>query len=132
MPTAPNLGTTLRQALDSMREGFQVIGFDFTYVYVNPQAALHGRRTPQELHGKTMMECYPGIETTPLFVELKRCMAERASAIFENEFEFPDGSRRWFEVRIEPVPDGVCVHSIDIQRRKDAEAALLRFKDEIS
>jgi PAS domain S-box-containing protein len=127
-----NLGAVLRHALDALQEGFQIISVDFTYLYVNPQAASHGRRAPDELLGRKMHECYPGIEETPLFAELKRCMATRTSSIFENEFMFPDGERRWFEVRIQPVPDGLCVYSLDIQRRKDAEAALLRFRDQLT
>jgi PAS domain S-box-containing protein len=126
-----DVGTILRHALDTLREGFQIISPDFRYLYVNPQAAAHGRRTPEELNGRTMEECYPGITDTPLFAELRRCMTTRTSAVFENEFEFADGKRRWFEVRVAPVPDGVCVYSIDIQKRKDAEAALLRMKDQL-
>jgi PAS domain-containing protein len=126
------LGVVLRHALDALHEGFQIIGFDFTYLYVNPQAASHARRAPGELLGQKMEACYPGIEQTPLFAELKRCMGTRTSSVFENEFTFPDGERRWFEVRIQPVPDGLCVYSLDIQRRKDAEAALLRFKDQLT
>jgi PAS domain S-box-containing protein len=132
-PTGPsdNVGQVLRQALDHLREGFQIIGFDFIYLYVNPQAAAHGRRTPEDLCGRTMEECYPGIEKTPVFAELKRCMANRTGSIFENEFEFPDGSKRWFELRIAPVPDGLCIYSLDIQKRKEAEAALYRLKDQL-
>ena len=126
-----DVGLILRHALDTLREGFQIISPDFRYLYVNPQAAAHGRRTPEELNGRTMMECYPGIQETPLFVELSRCMRTRTASVFENEFEFPDGGRRWFEIRIAPVPDGVCIYSIDIQKRKDAEAALLRLKDQL-
>jgi PAS domain S-box-containing protein len=127
-----DVGTILRHALDTLREGFQIIGPDFRYLYVNPQAAAHGRRSPEELNGRTMEECYPGIRETPMFAELQRCMTARTSSVFENEFEFPDGSRRWFEVRIAPVPDGVCIYSIDIQKRKEAEAALLRIKDKLT
>jgi PAS domain S-box-containing protein len=127
-----DVGTMLRHALDTLREGFQIIGPDFRYLYVNPQAAAHGQRTPEELNGRTMEECYPGIQDTPLFAELSRCMKSRQPAVFENEFAFADGTRRWFEIRVAPVPDGVCVYSIDIQKRKNAEAALLRFKDQLA
>ena len=130
--SSDDLGALLRHALDALQEGFQIISFDFRYLYVNPQAASHGRRAPAELLGRRMEECYPGIEKTPLFAELKRCMTMRTSSVFENEFVFPNGERRWFEVRVQPVPDGLCVYSLDIQRRKDAEAALLRFKDQLT
>ncbi len=114
----------VKNTLDSLLEGFQIIAHDWTYLYVNPAAAHHGRRSPVELHGRRMLEVYPGIEDTPLFAVLKRCMMERNATSLENLFTFPDHTTRWFEIRVEPVPEGICVHSVDIQDRKDAEAAL--------
>jgi len=111
----------VRVSLDYLREGFQIIGFDWTYVYVNPAAARHGRRGPEELIGRPMSEMYPGIERTPIFEVMRKCMAERTTHVLENEFTFPDGSRRWFELRIQPVPTGICVYSSDIDDRKRRE-----------
>jgi PAS domain S-box-containing protein len=113
-----------RRTLDSLLEGFQIITHDWTYLYVNPAAARHGRHSPDELHGRRMWEVYPGIEDTPLFVVLKRCMMARKATSLENLFTFPDHTTRWFEIRVEPVPEGICVHSVDIQDRKNAEVAL--------
>lgn len=110
-----------RETLDHLLEGFQIIGPDWRYLYVNPVAAGHGRTTPDQLHGKTMMEAYPGIESTPLFAALQRCMTERVADRLENHFQFADAPPRWFELRVEPVPEGLCVHSIDIEDRKRAE-----------
>jgi PAS domain S-box-containing protein len=108
----------VRLALDSLREGFQIISFNWTYVYVNPAAARHGRRDAGDLIGKPMVDAYPGIDRTPLFAVLKKCMEERRSEVMENEFTFPDGSTRWFEVRVQPVPAGICIYSSDIDDRK--------------
>lgn len=108
----------VRLALDSLREGFQIISSNWTYVYVNPAAARHGRRDAADLIGKPMVEAYPGIDRTPLFAVLRRCMEERRSEVLENEFTFPDGHTRWFELRIQPVPAGICIYSSDIDDRK--------------
>ncbi|MGE5242747.1 MAG: two-component system sensor histidine kinase NtrB [Betaproteobacteria bacterium] len=113
-----------RQTLDCLLEGFQIIGPDWRYVYVNPAAAAHGRRAPDELIGSLMWEVYPSIRETPLFALLARCMAERTDASLENRFTFPDGTERWFELRVQPVPEGVCVLSVDIEDRKAIEARL--------
>lgn len=118
------MGDPVRTTLDHLIEGFQIIDPQWRYVYVNPVAAGHGRTTPEQLEGRTMMEAYPGIDGTPLFAILRRCMSERTSERMENLFEFPNGSKRWFELRIEPVPDGLCIHSVDIDDRKRAEAAI--------
>jgi two-component system, cell cycle sensor histidine kinase and response regulator CckA len=113
----------VRVSLDCLREGFQIIGFDWTYVYVNPAAARHGRRTPAELIGRPISEMYPGIEQTALFEVMRKCMAERSTHLLENQFTFPDGSQRWFELRIQPVPTGICVYSSDVDDRKRRELA---------
>src|SRR4051812_33249922 len=99
----------VRLSLDSLREGFQIIGFEWTYVYVNPAAARHGRREASELIGQPISEMYPGIERTPLFEVMRKCMAERSTHIIENQFTFADGTRRWFELRVQPVPSGICI-----------------------
>lgn len=111
----------VRVSLDCLREGFQIIGFDWTYVYVNPAAARHGRRGSEELIGQPLSEMYPGIERTAVFEVMRKCMAERTTHVMENEFTFPDGSRRWFELRIQPVPAGICLYSSDIDDRKRRE-----------
>jgi two-component system cell cycle sensor histidine kinase/response regulator CckA len=108
----------IRRALDCLAEGFQIIDSDWKYVYVNPAAARHGRRDATELAGKPMAEAYPGIDRTPLFAVLRTCMDERTSRVVENQFTFPDGSTRWFELRIQPVPVGICIYSSDIEARK--------------
>jgi PAS domain S-box-containing protein len=108
----------VRLALDSLREGFQVIGADWRYIYVNPAAARHGRRPAEQLAGKLMAEAYPGIDKTPLFDVLRECMEQRKGRVIENQFTFPDGTTRWFELRIQPVPGGICIYSTDIEDRK--------------
>ncbi len=108
----------LENILDSLLEGFQIIGFDWRYLYVNDAAAKHGHTTKEKMRGKTMMETYPGIEKTHMFSMLQKCKEERTSALLENEFTFPDGSKGWFELRMEPVPDGISILSVEITERK--------------
>ncbi len=47
----------LHGIVGSLREGLQVIDREWRYVFMNEAAAKHGRSTPQELLGRTMMEC---------------------------------------------------------------------------
>ncbi len=122
---------TYRQTLDHLLEGFQLLGPDWKYIYVNPAAATQGRTTPEALIGRSILEAYPGIEQSPLFAAMRRCMEEREPAAFENLFPFADGTARWFELRMEPVPDGICVHSIDIDDRKTAEKKLRALNEDL-
>ena len=109
------------RTLDNMLEGCQIIGRDWRYIYINKAAAKQGRQSIDQLLNRTMMEAYPGIENTELFYVLKRCMEEHIPHQMENRFENPDGSVGWFELSIEPVPEGLFILSIDVTRRKLAE-----------
>jgi two-component system cell cycle sensor histidine kinase/response regulator CckA len=111
--------------LDTVTEGFQIIGHDLRYLYVNDVVCRHGRRAREELLGRTMTEVYPGIEQTEMFGRLMFCMRERRPTGMENEFTFPDGKKGWFELRMEPVPEGVLILSADITSRKALETQFL-------
>lgn len=113
--------------LDNLIEGFQLISFDWRYLYVNDAVIKHSKYTKGELLGYTMMEKYPGIEKTAMFELLKVCMRERKSDYFENEFTYPDNSKGWFELRIQPVPEGLFILSIDITERKKIEENRIEY-----
>ncbi|WP_300354726.1 PAS domain-containing sensor histidine kinase [Fluviicola sp.] len=117
--------------LDSLLEGFQVIDYNWKYLYVNRTVASQGQSTIEHLIGKTMMECYPGIENTFMFSQLKKCMEERVTLQFENEFTQNDNTKGWFELRIEPIPEGVFILSTNITNRKRAEEELLQLKNDL-
>lgn len=120
-----------RTTLDNMLEGGQIIGFDWRYLYINKATTKQGRRAKEELLGHTMMEMYPGIEDTAVFTILRECMEKRTAHRMENEFSFPDGSKGWFELSIQPVPEGIFILSLDVTERKKAEEELLRERDKI-
>ncbi|MEX2048021.1 MAG: ATP-binding protein [Gemmatimonadota bacterium] len=122
-PTAPGL---LESVLDNLIEGLQIIGPDYRYLYLNGAAARHGRSTREALVGRTMMEAYPGIDTTEMFGTLRRCLENQTPAMMENAFVFLDGSLGWFELRFQPIPEGVVILSVDITDRKQAEITLGR------
>lgn len=122
-----NQNSNKETTLDNLIEGFQLIGFDWRYLYVNDAVVRHSKYTKDELLGYTMMEKYPGIEKTPMFDLLKICMEDRTSDFFENEFTYPDNTKGWFELRIQPVPEGLFILSIDISERKKAEEKRVEY-----
>lgn len=125
------VGDVARDVLESLHEGCQVIGFDYRYLFVNEAITRQGQRSKDDLLGRTMMECYASIETTPMFDVLRRCMSQRVPDRMENEFTFPDGSLGWFELRFVPVPQGVCVLSLDITEQKRSAAALAKTEEQL-
>lgn len=114
----------LEQMLDFMQEGLQIFDLQWRYVYLNRAAAEHGRRKPEDYSGRTLLDMYPGVENTPMFAQLEKSMRERTSARFDNHFTFPDGQTGWFELRVEPVPEGILLVSVDISQRLQLEAEL--------
>ena len=114
-----------RTTVDSLKEGFQVVGFDWRYLLVNDAVAQQGRRAKESLIGHTMMEMYPGIDETEMFGHLRRCMEQRVPHRMENEFVYPDGGTAWFELDIQPVDEGICILSQDVTDRKSAEEKLV-------
>ena len=121
----------LRQALDHMLEGIQIIGFDWRYIYVNNSFARHGKYPKEEFLGSTVMEKYPGIEQTEVYKVYQRCFNERVHIHMENKFVFPDNSVGWFELSFQPVPEGILILSIDITERKKNEEKILHINEEL-
>ena len=121
----------LQKTLNSMQEGYQLIDYDWRYVYLNKAAAEQGRRSKDELIGRTMMEIYPGIDRTEMFSRLEECMKTRIPDKMENKFTYPDGSTAWFELHIEPAPEGIMILSLDITKRKDAEEELNNYRQRL-
>ncbi|HVF69806.1 MAG TPA: MASE1 domain-containing protein [Xanthomonadales bacterium] len=116
-----------QSTLDNMSEGFQIIGFDFRYLYVNDAVAKQGKRTQDELLGHSMMEMYPGIEKTEVFKYLKKCLLERKPHEMDNKFVYQDGSEGWFRIKIEPISEGALILSIDITREKEVDEMKTEF-----
>jgi signal transduction histidine kinase len=120
----PAESALIRLSVDNLLEGVQVVGFDWQYLYLNATAAAQGRRSADQLVGRTMMACYPGIEHTPMFQVLERVMRRRSAERVVNQIDYGDGQARWFELRVEPVPNGICILSLDVTDRLAAEAQL--------
>jgi signal transduction histidine kinase len=78
-----------------------------------------------------MMESYPGIENTQMFATLRSCMTDRVPKRFENEFDYPDGSKGFFELLFEPIPEGVFILSTDITERKRSEETIHRMERQL-
>jgi two-component system, cell cycle sensor histidine kinase and response regulator CckA len=115
----------LRLSIDNLIEGVQVIGFDWVYRYVNATAAAHGRLSRDELVGQTVETCYPGIRGTSAFTALQRVMTTRVPERLVTDVVCA-GTPRSFELRIEPVPEGLLVLSLDVTDHRDTMRQFLQ------
>jgi PAS domain S-box-containing protein len=107
-----------QQTIDKMIDGVQIIGYDWRYLYVNDTVAMQGKLPKEEMLGRTMMERYPGIEKTKMFRMLQTCMKERVLLEMENEFNYPDGTKGWYKLSMQPSPEGILILSRDISDKK--------------
>jgi hypothetical protein len=121
----------LRDTIDVLREGIQILSPEWRYLYLNDAAARHGRSTREALLGKTMLECYPGIEATHDTVDQLRCFSrqeperapDREGAFVEVADDGPgmpaDAERHAFEPFFTTKEDGKPAHvGVGRQRRR--------------
>lgn len=102
---------------DHMLEGVQVVDFEYRYLYLNKVVVEQAKSSLEELLHQKMIEKFPGIDQSPMFSLLKQCMEERSPQTLLNEFDHIDGSKGYFELRMQPVPEGVLILSIDETQR---------------
>lgn len=111
-----------RFLLQNMREGILIVNYEWRCLFANTSLIKQSRHSrEEELLGYTLMEKFPGIELTPLFNILENCMQNRIQEIFETEFAFPDGSKGWFKLSVQPVPEGLFILVAEITEQKKAE-----------
>ncbi len=125
--TAASAGNLWHAAMDAMLEGCQILAHDWRYLYVNPAAERHNRRPASELLGQCYADMWPGITETTVYAEIRRALVERVPGTMLNEFEYPDGQHGWFELRFEPVPEGVLILSVDVTARRRDELRIEHF-----
>jgi len=113
--------------MDHLVEGSQIIGRDYTYLYLNDSAVRHAKLPREALIGRRMADVYPGIDATPMFALLKACMERGESAEMDNAFSYPDGTTGFFQLRFEPVPEGVWILSTDVTDKRRAEARIVHL-----
>ena len=120
-----------RRTLDSMLEGFQILSPEWRFLYANDAVAKQTGMSKTELIGLALNEVYADIENSDVFPVLKRCMARRESTRMESRLQFAGGIKGWFELSIQPVPQGLSVLTLDITERKKAEAKLINYQAQL-
>ena len=120
-----------RSTLDTILEGCQLIGFDWRYLYLNPAAEVQSGKPNVEMLGRKLQDVWPGVENSKVYVLLQQCMNERISVHAETKVEFTNGKKAWFDVRAQPVPEGIFVLSADISERKRAERVLQEMNESL-
>ncbi|MDM4766466.1 ATP-binding protein [Pelomonas sp. SE-A7] len=111
----------LRQLMDDLLEGCQLVDKDYRYLYVNAAAVRQNRQSAEALLGWRMQEAFPGIEQAPVFAMLRDCLEHGRGFRGEVEYQFPDGEVGWFELQLRSTSEGMSIFSVDITERRRAE-----------
>ncbi|HMU11117.1 MAG TPA: PAS domain S-box protein, partial [Ferruginibacter sp.] len=120
-----------RNTLDKMLEGVQIYDYNWNCLYVNDAAIKQGPYSKEQIQSATLLQNYPGIEHTGLFEIFEQCKADKISRHIEYEFVFPGGNKSWFELSIQPNPEGLFILSVDISERKKAQEAMKETSEQL-
>ncbi len=119
------------RTMNNMEEGVLLLGYDWTYLFINKVAEIQGGRPVNELLGRTVMECWPGIETTDFFKLEQKVMQDRLPAQIEGMYTLGDGQDHWFSWHIQPAEGGLLLITNDITERKRAENEIRNLNAEL-
>jgi two-component system, cell cycle sensor histidine kinase and response regulator CckA len=111
----------LRRTLDNMQEGYTIMSRDLRYLYMNRAGAEQTHLTREQLLGHSPLELYPGFEGSRIHLALARAVETGERQRVEEEFQHADGELGYFDLNIQPVPEGLVVLSIDQTERRRAE-----------
>jgi PAS domain S-box-containing protein len=117
--------------MGSMRDTCQIIDFNWKYLYANDVVAKQCRHTRDGLLKLTLMEAYPGIETTEIFTRLSESMAKRIPNQLEQEYILPNGTTGCFRLHIVPVKEGILVYTVESTVTKKLESSFDLYRERL-
>lgn len=120
-----------RHSLDTMIEGVQIIGYDKKYIYVNDAFAKQIGIPKEALIGHNLLELVPAMKENRIYDLAEQCMASQKPLQIENMFIFPGGFQIWFQLSLQPVPEGIFILSVDITEKVKAAKALKEEKGKL-
>jgi two-component system, cell cycle sensor histidine kinase and response regulator CckA len=109
----------LQRTIDGLREGYAILDRNLRYVYVNRAGAALLPLPQEQVLGRSPAELLP--RAHKLHRALEEALATGAPQRLEEEFALSDGQHGYFELNIQPVPEGLVVLSVDQTARREAE-----------
>lgn len=103
------------QTLESMSDAFFTLDRDWTFTYLNRQAATIFQREREELVGKNIWQVFPDSVGTAFDIEYHRAVAEQVSVRFEQAYEPLEVV---VAVRAHPITSGLAVYFADVTEER--------------
>ena len=104
-----------------MTDGFFVLDHDWRITYINGAGERFLDRTPGDLVGKSVWEEFPGTVGSEFEQVYRRVAVTRVSESFTAYYPNFDS---WYEVAVNPAPEGLTVYFRDVTEQKLSEGRL--------
>ncbi|ANQ85712.1 hypothetical protein dqs_2682 [Azoarcus olearius] len=108
----------LEMILESISDAFVAVDRDWRITFVNNKAAQESGQARETLIGKDPRQAFPAAQRDPVRTLLEHTMQARTP---ERIDYLNPTTKRWWEVRVFPSPEGLVVFCTDITERKAAE-----------
>ena len=115
-----------RTILESITDGFFALDHDWRITYINSAGERFLNRSPGDLIGKSLWDEFPGTTGSEFEQVYRRVVASRVGESFMAHYPNFD---RWYELSVNPAPEGLTVYFRDVTEQKISEE-LLRASEE--
>jgi PAS domain S-box-containing protein len=115
------LEAQLTTTLESITDGFYVLGKDWKFVFVNSPAERMLKRRREDLLGKSMWQEFPEAVGTSIEKHCHLTISEQRTARFE---VFYEPLNTWFDFHVYPTEAGLAVYFQDVTQRRQEQAQL--------
>ena len=116
-----------REILDNVTDAFFALDADLRVTYLNPAAAAALGRSPEEVLGRPLLDCFPEARGSIFETNYRRCLETREPLSFEAKFDV-EPLDNWYDVRVYPNESGISVffHVTTERKRTEEELAASR------
>ena len=104
-----------------MPEGYVTVDASWRFTFINERAEIVLKSRRENLLGRSIWDCFPGLIGTLFHHEYLRAAADGQTVEFE-DFCPPLGS--WIETRAYPSSNGIAIHVRDVSARWEAQNEL--------
>jgi PAS domain S-box-containing protein len=115
------LEAQLRSTLESITDGFYLLGKDWSFIYLNGPAERMLQRRREDLLGKNFWHAFPQVVGSSLEREFRTTIELHRTAHFET---FYSHLNAWFDVHVYPTDAGLAVYFQDTTERRAEHAQL--------
>lgn len=96
------------ELLNSVSDAFMAMGANLVVTFFNDAAETMRGRKREEILGKPLFDSFPEARGSIFEINYRRALDEKCELCFETFFEL-EPYRDWYDVRVYPTENGICV-----------------------